>query len=43
MSKKVILYAPNYNTRAGQDIEAMGGYVARTQQELIDLVKQFGS
>lgn len=41
-NKAVILYAPNYNVRAGRDIEARGAYVARTPQQLIDLVRKFG-
>jgi hypothetical protein len=40
--KPVILYAPNYRGTPEKAITSVGGYVVRTQQELLNLLKKLG-
>jgi hypothetical protein len=40
--KPVILYAPNYRVTPEKDITSVGGYVVRTQEELLNLLKRLG-
>jgi len=42
LSKPVILYAPYYKDTPDQDIINAGGYVVRTQQDLVNLLRQLG-
>jgi hypothetical protein len=39
--KPVVLYAPNYQGRAGKDILDAGAFIARTPTELVNIIKSF--
>ncbi len=43
LCKAVILYAPNYKSTPAQDIINVGGYVVRTQEELLELISIIGA
>ncbi|MBD2774742.1 hypothetical protein [Iningainema tapete] len=43
LNKAVILYAPNYKFTPAQDITNTGGYIVRTQEELLHLLSILGA